>query len=171
MQEDKHKVRCFFFCFFFYQLLLSLPRISLVHLIIMYDFEYNILIITIYNTAAKLFLCKVQRAKFVFVLVKACSCIVQLFSGVWNVLSTPRNAISQIFTPIFVSCFVSCNVIDKEFYNSEAFENSRYICTIPIKLYTVLINKLFIILKMLIITTQQNVYIITKKLPPSCWSN
>lgn len=95
------------------------------------DFEYNILIITIYNTSAKLFLCKVQKAKFVFVLVKACSCIVQLFSGVYNVLSTPRNAISQIFTPIFVSCFVSCNVIDKEFYNSDAFENSRYIVRFP----------------------------------------
>lgn len=44
----------------------------------------------------------------------------------------------------------------------------RTVGTIPIKLYTVLINKMFIILKMLIITTQQNVYIITKKLPPSC---
>lgn len=95
------------------------------------DFEYNILIITIYNTSAKLFLCEVQKAKFVFVLVKACSCIVQLFSGVYNVLSTPRNAISQIYRPNFVSCFVLCNVIDKEFYNSDAFENSRYIVRFP----------------------------------------
>lgn len=120
----KHKFKWVFLIF--YHLLLSLPRVSLAHLIIMYDFEYKILIITIYNTSAKSFLCKVQKAKFVFVLVKACSCIVQLFSGVWNVLSTPRNAIFQIFTPIFVSYFVSCNVIDKEFYNSDAFENSRY---------------------------------------------
>lgn len=79
---DCKRKNIFIFFLIFYQLILSLPRVSLVHLIIMCDFEYNILIITIYNTSAKSFLCKVQRAKFVFVLVKACSCIVQLFSGV-----------------------------------------------------------------------------------------
>lgn len=121
----------FLFLFFFLSIIIIITQNIISKFDYNDDFENNILIITIYNTSAKLFLCKVQKAKFVFVLVKACSCIVQLFSGVYNVLSTPRNAISQIFTPIFVSCFVLCNVIDKEIYNSDAFENSRYVVRFP----------------------------------------
>lgn len=34
--------------------LLALPRLSLVHVIIIFDFEYNLLIISIYNTSTKI---------------------------------------------------------------------------------------------------------------------
>lgn len=145
--------------FFFFQLLLSLPMISLVYLIIIFDFKYNILIITILNTSTKSFLCKIQKVKFVFLIVKLVLALYNYTLGHKMCYPLEMPSIKfwrqYLFRVLFRVMWLT--------KSSTTLMQLRTVGTIPIQLYTVLINNMFIILKMLIITTQTNVYIITKK--------